>query len=134
MFAMLQVHNLIPNENEIERITEFIIKNYFHKDKEKIREVVKQHISYGTLAVEYDKADIVAVARWNINNTTVHILDLIIRKDYQRKGLIKKMLVRGLKVWKQLEYISFGRSKYNGRERMYSLEKFLGGQYGRNNH
>jgi hypothetical protein len=123
--------------NELEKISQFVVNNYIYKDKEKIKDVIKQHILYHTLAVEYDKqGNVLAVCRWNINGDTAYILDLIISKDHRSKVFIKIILKKGLNIWKNIKYISFKRGvKYPDRElRKYSVSKFLGGNYGFNDH
>jgi N-acetylglutamate synthase-like GNAT family acetyltransferase len=116
--------------DDLDKICNFILKYSPYTDKEKIKEFIQLHLKYKTCLIVYnEKNEIIAVARWNIlpSGKTAHILDLIIRPDYRNKGFIKKMLIKGLEIWKEVKYLCWDRlEKYPAREtRMYSVEQLL---------
>lgn len=113
----------------IEEITEFVTKNGIYNaiDKDKIKEVVRKHIEYKTIIIVRDEQGILAVCRWNIISDTAKILDLIIREGHKEKSLIKRILIKGLKMYPKTKYLSFEREKkYPDRvERKYLINDML---------
>lgn len=112
----------------LNEITDFAIKegNYGHIDREKIKEFVKKHIEYKTIIIVKDKQGILAVCRWNMTLDTAQILDLIIRKN-EEKSLIKRILIKGIRMYPSAKYLSFERErKYPDRvKRKYLISDIL---------
>lgn len=115
----------------IDAIADFVIKYGGRKkeEREKIKEVIKQHINYKTCIVVHDLDGVVAVCRWNISNSgkVAHILDLIIKPEHRNKHYINRLLIKGLKIWPSVKFLEWEREiKYPNRERKYfSVEKIL---------
>jgi len=111
----------------LDEIAEFVVNNgdglYSRLDWEVIKEYAQQHIDYKTILIIRDEKGIVAVCRWNmISNDTAHIIDLVIRKGHPHKGLMRRMTIKGLKMYPNGKYLIFGRfKKYPNRE----MRKYL---------
>lgn len=112
---------------DIKPIVDFVVKNSPHKDKKLIKEVIKKHIEYKTCVILFDKDNkVVAVVRWNMVGLTVaHILDLIIREDYRNKNLIKRLLLKGIKMFPTIRAITYEREQKDDRIRTFTIERFL---------
>lgn len=93
-----------------------------------ILRAVLKHIEFETLAYVRDEHGMAGAARFNIVGDTAHVLDLIIRKDCERKGMIKRIASIGWARWPTMKYITFDRfAKHPGRPtRKYELGKLLG--------
>jgi len=123
----------------IEAIADFVIKysprnkekaQYTEEDREKIKEIVLKHINYKTCIILMDLDGIAAICRFNISlsGKVARILDLIIHPKYRGTDLMKRMLLKGLRIFPQGEYIEFERSLLENDKglRTYSIKKFLG--------
>ena len=115
-----------------DKLTEFVIKYSNHTKKGTIREIIRKHLEYNTcIYLTDEKNEIGAVVRWNISKSGIiaHVLDLIVRPDFRRRGLIKTMLIKGLIKYPLVRFLSWEReTKYPDRERrVYSVEKILKG-------
>lgn len=114
----------------VKEITEFVAKYgiYSLADRDKIKDILKKHIEYKTIIIVRDKQGILAVCRWNMTEDIAQILDLIIREN-KEKSLIKRILIKGLRMYPQTRYLSFIREKkYPQRgERRYLISDMIGG-------
>lgn len=122
--------------DDIDRITDFVIKYSSYTDRDKIKECIKKHIEYNTCIYLTDKDDkIAAVVRWNVekDGTVAHVLDLIIREDFRNNGMIKTLLLRGLMKYPTVKYLSWERlRKYPYRKpRIYSIWEILKNRKGK---
>lgn len=117
---------------DIPKIIDFILKYSQYNDADKIKEIVERHILFKTCIVVYDNSkekEIAAVCRWNISDSgkVATILDLIIKLDHRNKGLIRRILLKGLRVWPNVEYIQFEREMKDTKGlRAYPVKRFLG--------
>ena len=122
----------------IDAIADFVIKyspekkgksQYIEENKEKIKEVITQHINYKTCIVVHDLDGVAVVCRWNISRsgTIAHILDLIIKPEYRNKRYINRLLIKGLKLYPDVKFLEWEReTKYPNRERQYfPVDKIL---------
>lgn len=124
---------------DIGAIADFIIKYspkdkkgktpYAEKEREKIKEYTVKHIFYKTCIIVRDEDGIAAVCRFNISPSgkIAHILDLIIKPKYRNKNFIKRLLIKGLRIWPQVEFLQWEREmKYPDREqRFYPVARML---------
>lgn len=108
-------------DDDLDRITDFIIKYSMYVDREKIKECVRQHLKYNTLIYVTDKkGKIAAVCRWNVEGTIAHVIDLMIREDYRNNGMIKTILTKGLIKYPYVTYLCWERGdKYPDRPKKY---------------
>ena len=114
--------------SEIDKIVDFVIANSPYTDREIIKEYINIHLGYGTCDYAFNGNGKVAyVCRWNIENRTAVILDLIISKRFRRKGLIKKILQKNLDRFPFVHFLSWKRgNKYpNRKPRIYSVREIL---------
>ena len=122
----------------IEAIADFIIKYspknkektlYTEKDREKIKEIIVKHIYYKTCVIFSDLDGIVSICRFNMSPSgkVARILDIIIHPKYREKDLMRKMLLKGLRIFPQGEFIEFERSFVENDKgfRSYPIKKFL---------
>ena len=106
----------------LDEIARFVIKNgkglYLQLDYNAIKNFIEKHIAYKTLIIVRDKEGILAVCRWNIpTKEEAHILDLVIRKGHTYKGLIKRILLKGMRMYPMTKYLVWERlKKYPNRE------------------
>lgn len=117
----------IPGE-----VADFVLKYgnglYHPMHREKIADMVSQHIGYGTIIVVRRNFDIVAVVRWNfLSNDTIKVLDLIIRPDYRRKNVMKSILIQGIQAHPNVKRMVFHRKKHN-RDVNCLVSTFIGGR------
>jgi len=124
---------------DIEAIADFVIKyspknkeksQYTEKDRELIKENIVKHINFKTCVIIMDLDGIVGVCRFNISPSgkVARILDLIIHPKYRGTDLMKRMLIKGLRIFPQGEYIEFERAFLENDRglRTYSIKRFLG--------
>ena len=116
----------------LSKIIKFVLdeSDYKYMDFNRMFDAIEKHIEYGTCMVIYDDdKEIVALCRWNFDAPmlTAHIADLIIRRDWREKDLIKRMLIRGLQMYPQTKWLTFERrEKYPGRKHSrYKIEDLL---------
>ena len=124
---MPDVCQLLQNR-DLQKIVQFVRRyGYFDVSLDEIRNIIEKHIVYNTLSWVEVGGEIIAVARYNINGDTVDILDIIIRRDYRNKHLLKYMLARDWEKFPNVTKIKYERSfKNNSSERTFSMKKFLG--------
>lgn len=118
----------------MDELIDFIIKNgegrYSRIDTNKLKNEICKHIEYRTFLVIRDPGGIVAVGRWNwLDGETIHVLDLIIRKDVRCLKALKALIILGLQANPSFEYVVFERlGKYPDRkQRKYKVKDFLRG-------
>lgn len=109
------------SRSDIDEITDFIYNNTpITIGKDTIARYIKLHLQYKTCAILWDDRGIKALARWNINGDTVHILDTIIREDCRNGGVIKELLKCGMCFYPMYPQVKFVKWE---RERKYPEKK-----------
>ena len=120
---------MIAFKMDINKIVSFInLYAPHYQDKELLKECVKKHIEYKTAIILYDnpkEENIIAVCRWNIEDDTAHILDLIIAPQARKIGLIKFMLQQGLKMYPSVTQLKWQRSTRDDKVRVFSVYRLL---------
>jgi hypothetical protein len=116
-----------------EDAADFIIRYATYKDKDELRERIQKHLAYKTCKIVLDKTgSICAVCLWNISadQQEAHIIDMVIREDYRKTDLMRKILKEGLEIW-PVKFLRYNRD-YNtdGHDRWHeakawSVERFL---------
>lgn len=96
-------------------------------DHELLRKAIEKHIEYGTITVLQDRKGISALLRFDIVGECLHVLDLIVRQDLERQGMIKLIT---LETWHKFPYLRFFRferaKKYHNRPpRAYKISKLI---------
>lgn len=114
--------------NNIDKIADFVLKNYRPFNRVALIERIKKHLVYGTYVLIGDENGIAAFCMFNIRANTAHILGIVIRKDLRSKGLIKLV---ASKLWHKFPYINwfiFDREeKYKDKKVRYTpIVRFLG--------
>jgi hypothetical protein len=114
----------------ISEIEQFYLNYRPLSDSEILNDAILKHISYGTITVLHDSIGISGLVRFNVNGECAHVLDLIVRKDMERKGMIKQLIIHS---WHKFPYLRFFRLeralKYPKRPpKAYSLSKFMKGK------
>lgn len=112
--------------------TEFIWHYSTYEKKDELRERVQKHLAYKTCRVVLDKANLVcAVCLWNISPDQVEarVADMVIREDYSKKDLMRRILIDGMKIW-PVKFLRYCRDytkdgSNRGSERIWSVERFL---------
>jgi ribosomal protein S18 acetylase RimI-like enzyme len=96
-------------------------------DNDTLREYLTLHIKYKTCSVMYDKdGDIIAISRWDIYGNTAHILNVIVRKDYRHKGILKELVKAGLDMFPHAKYIEFEREwRKDMKVRKYKIRRLM---------
>lgn len=110
----------------VKEIIDFVSKEggEIYKDNPFLKQYAFEHILYHYLMVRTDKKGIIGVARWNIVEDVIKVLDAVVRKDYRNTDLMKNMLTS---VWYQhpwLKWVAFERMK-DKKKRAYRIHKFL---------
>ena len=106
----------------LDEIARFVIQNgkglYTQLNYNSIKNFVERHIAYKTIIIVRDSEGILAVCRWNIPiKEEAYILDLVIRKGHTYRGLIKRILLKGLRMYPDTKYLVWGRlKKYPNKE------------------
>lgn len=120
---------MTKSAQDIKEILAFVKANYrsFYKEAD-LKKAIIGHLKFGTYIVLKDSSGIAAVCRWNVRGPVAEVLDLIIRKDASRKGLIKYVTAMGWKKFPYLKWIAFEREmKYPGRPlKYYPIKRFVG--------
>ncbi len=97
-------------------------------DKEILRRALENHAKYHTLTVLQDDKGISGMLRFNVIGECASILDLIVRQDMQRKGMIKLLTINSWHKFPFLRFFRFERDKYKCRkQKFYSISKLLRG-------
>ena len=114
------------------KVLNFLFKysNYKRKDRAKIKEIILKHQAFRTgMVIKNKKEQIIAVARWNVSPSKklAYLLDVIIRPDYRRNGMIKQMIINGLRVWPDVEWLTWerGSRKLDRGWRAYEIREIL---------
>jgi hypothetical protein len=82
--------------------------------------------SHGWLIEIYDKDELVAMCCFKINDDTVKVITVVIHKDYQKKDLLRRMLLLGLQKYPQVRYIEYSRRlKKRQAIRKFDVRRFL---------
>ena len=113
---------------DVESITDFILLYSPYKDREVIKDIIQKHLEYKTAIVVYDDNEIIAVCRWNISPSgrNANILDLIIRPDWRKKNLIKRILLKGLRMYPNVKWLVYEKGyDTNKPMKKISVEKLL---------
>ena len=99
-------------------------------DKQDILRAVLKHLEFETIFYVRDKQGFAGVLSLNITGNTAFVLDLFIRKDCERKGIIKYLAIEGWKRWRCCTHFVFQRpEKYPQRKpRAYELRKLFKGR------
>lgn len=113
-----------------ERLTNFILRympQYKRKPPKLLRDCLKKHNQYKTLLTLYEGDAPVAVVRWNIEDKTAYVLDLIIDRRYRHRSLeIMRMFTRRALVrFPYLEHLKYNRSKDDRGYRTVEISRFL---------
>jgi len=83
-------------------------------------------LELGTLLIERNRnKEIVGICRFNINGTTCHCLDVVIRPDYRNKHILKLMIIRGLRKFPMTTTLVYERGLRGNKRRSYNIMKFL---------
>jgi len=111
-------------------ITDFLMANTTYTCRDTIADCVDGHIAYNTFSLVMDEKGIVAYCRYNYPVAdTAHILDLVIRKDSRKKGLIREVIDQGMKKFPKSKYIIFEKGYDDGLQKKklkkYKINDFL---------
>lgn len=96
-------------------LVDFVVSNQsvYRGRERQVEKVIKQHIQYQTFNFGYDDVGISYALRYNIEDTTAYVLDLIIRKDLRSLSFIKYVIGKAWMNNPQLTQFKFKReSKY----------------------
>lgn len=123
-------NSINPTLDEAYEIANFVLDNsdlYKPEDRDYMARYIFSHMKFGTMMCVRDKdSSIVAACRWNwVDYHTAKILDLVVRKDFRNKNVLKKMLIRAKRAYPQGEFIIFSRKKYRHREVGYMISDWL---------
>jgi len=124
---------------DINAIADFVIKYspqhkagkkaYTEEDRERIVKFITRHIQYKTCVILMSLDGVAALCRFNISPSgkVATILDLIIKPEYRNKNFIKRLLIKGLRIWPEVKFLQWERrTKYSNREmRYYSVARIL---------
>ena len=99
-------------------------------DKEALRHALEAHAKHRTITVFFDETGISGLVRFNVIGECAEVLDLIVRQDMERKGMIKQLIITSWHKFPYLRFFRFERArKYPNRpHRAYSLYKFMKGK------
>ena len=112
----------------VDEIITFVRDNgYFNKTSDNtLRKILETHYAYGTIMVLRDEKGIASIARWNWRSVIViEILDCLVRKDLRHKNLVKKMLVIGLTLNPDCQYIIWQRNGNKRTRKMIDAKKLI---------
>lgn len=87
------------------QLVDFITRHMYKGQERKVEKFIKQALEYNTGDYGLDDSnDVVYVFRFDIEDKTAHILDLIIRDDWRNKlSLIKYITARN---WTKFPYVT----------------------------
>jgi len=113
----------------IDNILSFIKENNKDNvlDDKTLREYLLLHIKYNTCNILYNESgDIIAISRWDIKGDTAYILEVVVKKDYRRKGMLKDLVKIGSQMYPHVKYIEFERNwEEDSKVKKYKIERFL---------
>ena len=119
-----------------DRIVDFVKKHApyvigYAKEKSKnpiqlIKEIIKQHMDYKTIVCVWDKGEIVGVCTFNIDGTTVKVIECVVNPKYRYKNILKKLTAIGYEHWPHVKTLKFQRTQKNdGSWHQIDILKFL---------
>lgn len=111
------------NDDNLDKLTEFIQEHLKYKDGEQIRKYIKDHKKYGTIDYAIDEnGNIIGIVRWNISEdgTVAMILDSAVKKEFRNRNIMKGFLERALKRFTKVTHLEYQRGLY-GDERIRRL-------------
>lgn len=112
---------------DIRDVVNFWIKyGYYDVGVEKLEDYIRQHILFNTLLVEKSGEEIVGICRFNLIDDVCVCLDVVIRPDFQQKGLLKSFLRKGMEMYPHINKLRFERGLKKQEYREYDIRKFLG--------
>lgn len=79
-------------------------KNYF--GRENLEEAIRDHIRFNTITVLKDEKGISGIMRFNMHGDCCHVLDLIVRKDLERRNMIRLIAIHS---WAKFPYANYYR-------------------------
>lgn len=104
----------------LDKIIKLIRDNNYlsYATDEQLRGMLQKHIEYKTLVTVWDNDDIVAIARFNLSegNKKAYILDALVKPEYRQRGIIKRILKRGLDAWQDIEELEWDRPAKNNKK------------------
>ena len=97
---------------------------YHPKAYRELYRAIQTHSRFHTLTTLTDCKGIYAVARWNIEDTVAHVIDVVIRPDKRSKQTLKRLIDTSKKKFSYLTHIRFERGKkVNKNMRLIKLDK-----------
>jgi hypothetical protein len=112
---------------QIVKVVNFLFANgHFKGTTEQLYEIISKHNEYNTLEVVWKNEEVLAVCRYNIDHTTVAVIDATVRKYHKGSRLLKLMLLMGLNKFPNTRYIKYMRGwKVRREERVFPVDRFL---------
>ena len=113
----------------MDKVKEFYLA-YRPFAKERIDDILKKHMEYRTIVILEDEKGISGLLRFNVYGECAHIIDLIVREDVERNGLIKLLTIYAWRNFPYLRFFRFERAgKYPNRTpRAYLISNLLKGR------
>jgi hypothetical protein len=121
-------------EASIEDVINFIRDNgggqMDNYNDELLRGIILTHIGFDTCIIDYDDKGFVAFCRWNIFGSLARILEVIVREDKRSPKILKKLIIKGLKMWPNVTLLQWqrGRKYPNKSYKIYTIEQLLRGK------
>lgn len=109
-------------------LAEFIIAYgqglYYPTHYARLWRVLDKHKGFNTLTTLNDCKGVYAVARWNIEDTVAHVIDVVIRPDKRSPQTLKELIRKSHERFPYLTHIRFERAKkVNNKMRLRRLDK-----------
>jgi len=125
---MLQ--ELLDTDKIVDEVIDFIYANtHYLVQRNELERIIRLHILYGTCTILHDKNKIIAICRWNIEDSgrKAKVLDLIIDKNYYDKGIVRQVFLKGISMFPNVKLIGWDRRrKYPTRDtHWYSVRQLL---------
>lgn len=115
------------NKNLVDMATDFVMDNSTYIDRAFVRDRISRHIYYKTCKILFDdRGKVCATCCWNISpdGQIADVLDMIIRKDYRGKDIMRGILMLAVKMW-PLKYLRYNRDyTITGESRWQEPKKF----------
>jgi hypothetical protein len=71
-------------------------------------EALQKHAEWNTIvSISDDEGELIGVCRFNITGCESYILDIAIRPDKKNKGMLRELLIRGLKHYPNVKQLRF---------------------------
>jgi hypothetical protein len=91
-----------------------------------IKDIIKKHMDYKTIVCVWDQGEIVGVGTFNIEDTTVKVIECVVNPKYRFKNILKKLTGIGFEHWPHVRTLEFQRSQKNdGSWHRIDILKFL---------